>query len=81
VNPIIPIVHWKPFSHPDWYDGFRGIADTVHGRMLSRNRHHLKRYDALLCGLPAGCILDGEIVVLDGQGRPQFKPIFNSAIC
>ena len=53
MNSIIPVWRKEPFDHPDWsfelkYDGFRGVADTVRGRMLSKNCNHLKRYDGLL---------------------------------
>jgi bifunctional non-homologous end joining protein LigD len=78
--PILPVVRKDPFSDPAWsfelkYDGFRGLADTVRGRMLSKNDYHLKRYDALLDSLPPGCVFDGEIAVLDGEGRPHFNAL------
>src|SRR5215510_8443377 len=78
MNPIIPTIRRDPFDDPEWtfelkYDGFRGIADTVQGRMLSKNGHHLARYDELLSGLPTDCVFDGEIVVLDERGRPSFN--------
>jgi ATP-dependent DNA ligase len=57
------------------YDGFRGLADTINGKMLSKNRNHLRRFDALLSSLPGGCIFDGEIVVLDEAGRPRFNAL------
>src|SRR5262249_55561922 len=43
VGPIIPRLRKEPFDDPAWtfepkLDGFRGIADTIHGRTLSRNR-------------------------------------------
>jgi hypothetical protein len=44
------------------YDGFRGIADTIHGRMLSKNGNRLRRFDRLLDNLPRGCVFNGEIV-------------------
>jgi bifunctional non-homologous end joining protein LigD len=80
MDPIIPIVRKDPFDRPGWiyelkYNGFRGLADTDRGRMLSKNRNHMKRFDALLAGLPAGCVFDGEIVVLDREGRPQFNAL------
>jgi ATP-dependent DNA ligase len=50
-------------------DGFRGIADTVRRRMLSKNGSRLKRYEMLLATLPAGHVFDGEIVALDDGGR------------
>jgi ATP-dependent DNA ligase len=70
MNPIIPIVRKDSFDDPDWifelkYDGFRGIADTMQGRVLSKRGNHLKRFDVLLRELPSGCIFDGEIVALD----------------
>jgi hypothetical protein len=60
MEPIIPKWRKEPFDHPEWtfelkYDGFRGLADTVNGRMLSKNGH-LKRYDALVSGLPRRCV-------------------------
>ena len=70
-------------SHPDWlyelkYDGFRSLAyierDNV--RLVSRKGHQYKRFEALCIHLGAALlgesILDGEIVCLDGQGRPKF---------
>jgi hypothetical protein len=52
-------------------DGFRGIANTVQGRMLSKNGNRLRRFEPLLNALPAGYVFDGEIVALDGDGRPM----------
>jgi len=80
IHPIIPIIRRTAFDDPEWlfelkWDGFRGIADTINGRMLSKNRNHLKRFDALLRELPSGCIFDGEIVVLDVNGRPKFNDL------
>jgi bifunctional non-homologous end joining protein LigD len=80
MEPIILTARKEPFDNPDWtfelkFDGFRGIADTVRGRMLSENCNHMKRYNALLAGLPGGCVFNGEIVVLDRAGRPQFNAL------
>jgi hypothetical protein len=41
-------------------------SPIMHGKMLSKNRNHMK-------SLPGGCIFDGEIVALDDQGRPRFN--------
>jgi ATP-dependent DNA ligase len=40
--PIIPIRRPEPLDDPAWaaelkLDGFRGLADTINGRMLSKN--------------------------------------------
>ena len=32
----------------------------------------MHRFEALLAQLPADCVLDGEIVALDDEGRPRF---------
>src|SRR5262249_46937010 len=56
-------------------DGFRGLADTIAGRMLSKNGNRLKRFEALLDALPAGYVFDGEIVALDETGRPIFNDL------
>jgi bifunctional non-homologous end joining protein LigD len=57
------------------YDGFRGIADTIRGRMLSKNKSRLRRFERLLDRLPVGCVFDGEIVALDDRGRPAFNDL------
>src|SRR6266699_5358347 len=80
MDPIIPIVRKEPFDDPAWlfeleYDGFRGIADTIRGRMLSKNKTRLRRFERLLETLPQGCVFDGEIVVLDETGRPRFNDL------
>ena len=74
MQPIIPIRRKEPFDDPAWLfelklDGFRGLADTVRGRMLSKNLNPLKRFRHLLDALPRGFVFDGEIVALDGDGR------------
>src|SRR5215813_15669714 len=48
--PIIPAIRRKPFDDPAWLfdlklDGFRGIADTVERRMLSKNGNRLTRVE------------------------------------
>ena len=57
------------------FDGFRAIADTVNGRMLSKRGNRMHRFEALLGSLPADCVLDGEIVALDASGRPIFADL------
>jgi hypothetical protein len=70
IEPIIPVVHREPFDHPGWlfelkWGGFRGVADTVNDRMLSKNKNHFRKFDRLLRTLPPGCVFDGEIVALE----------------
>jgi bifunctional non-homologous end joining protein LigD len=77
---INPVPRPEPFDHADWlfelkFDGFRAAADTVHGRLMSRNGDRLRRYEGVLDLLPKGCVFDGELVVLDDAGRPQFNAL------
>src|SRR5215475_4352963 len=74
-----------PFSHPDWlfeikWDGFRALAYIDRGRcrLLSRNRNEFKSFPALILALPVefggqSAVLDGEIVCLGGDGKPNFR--------
>jgi bifunctional non-homologous end joining protein LigD len=74
----------QPFDHRDWvfelkYDGFRALAYVESGRarLVSRKRNTYKTFGVLCDSIAAtldvtGAILDGEIVHLDADGRPQF---------
>ena len=70
-----------PFDHPEWifelkYDGFRALAVIQNGRtqLISRNGHPFS-FD-LRVPLHAGkTVLDGEIVCVDEQGKPQFRDL------
>ena len=76
-----------PFSHPDWlfeikWDGFRSLAYIEEGqcRLLSRKRNEFKSFPALNSILPRefrgrSAVLDGEIVCLDGDGKPNFRDL------
>ena len=73
-------------SSPDWtyepkWDGFRVIATVRDGsvRLLSRNGHSFTRMfgpvsDALR-GFPASLVLDGEVVAITEEGRPDFEAL------
>jgi bifunctional non-homologous end joining protein LigD len=77
---INPIPRPEPFDHADWlfelkFDGFRAAADTVRGRLISRNGDRLRRFEEVLDQLPIGNVFDGELVVLDDAGRPLFADL------
>jgi DNA ligase D-like protein (predicted ligase) len=73
-------------SSPDWtyepkWDGFRVIATVRDGsvRLLSRNGHSFTRVfgpvsDALR-SFPASLVLDGEVVAISDDGRPDFEAL------
>jgi bifunctional non-homologous end joining protein LigD len=83
ISPILPIRRPEPFDDLNYlfelkYDGFRALADTVNGRISSKNRNRMKRYEPLLATLPEGFVFDGEIVALDEAGRPAFNDLLFS---
>jgi bifunctional non-homologous end joining protein LigD len=80
IEPIIPARRAESFDDPAWsfelkLDGFRCIADTLGGRLLSKQGNRMKRFEPLLDTLPAGYVFDGEIVALDETGRPIFNDL------
>jgi len=74
----------EPFDHPDWlfelkHDGFRALAhvDGHLCRLVSRRGHVFSKFGILETEISHGvramsCVLDGEIVCLDRDGRSNF---------
>ena len=74
----------KPFSRSGWiyelkYDGYRLLAAKISGRVFLRYRNGhdaTALYPEIVRALNAlpveDLVLDGEVVVLDGEGRPSF---------
>lgn len=77
----------KPFDSADHFfeikwDGVRAVTyvENSQHRIHGRRRRDLRgRYPELefLADLPAGTVLDGELVVLDDAGRPDFRAILS----
>src|SRR5262249_58790304 len=83
IQPIRPTWRKDPFDHPDWlfdlkYDGFRGLCYIdPKCRLISRNGNTFDRFETLARQVAAElrvseAILDGEVIVADASGRPQF---------
>ena len=84
VQPIIPTWRKEPFDDPEWlfefkYDGFRGLCYFEQGRcrFVSRNGNVMSRFEVLADQVAAvldvdEAIIDGEVIVADETGRPQF---------
>jgi bifunctional non-homologous end joining protein LigD len=77
---INPVRRAEPFDHPEWlfepkFDGFRASANTIRGRMISRNGSRMRRFEEVLALLPKDCVFDGELVVLDDAERPLFDEL------
>jgi len=85
IHPMLASVTEKPFDDPNWFfeikwDGYRAVAFIENGgvRLVSRNQNDLTpRYPELKVLADQieakSAILDGEVVVLDEQGRPSFS--------
>ena len=77
----------EPFSDPDWifeikWDGFRALlySEKNEARLVSRNGNTFKSFPGLCDGLARDlngrrCVLDGEIVCVDSDGRPHFRDL------
>ncbi|MBW3612861.1 MAG: non-homologous end-joining DNA ligase, partial [Chloroflexi bacterium] len=85
VEPMRATLADRPFSDPDWvfevkWDGYRVEAVVADGavRLWTRNRQDAARYFPELAGdadwiHARAAIVDGEVVALDEDGRPQFS--------
>ena len=85
VKPMLATLVAEPFSHPDWlfeikWDGIRALAWIKDGRLElhSRTGRSITHQYPELVKLPEHisaktAILDGEIVVLDRDGRSDFE--------
>jgi bifunctional non-homologous end joining protein LigD len=84
ITPIHLLERTAPFDDPNClfelkYDGFRAVAYVERGttKLVSRKGNTYKRFDELCAGITntlkvKDAIIDGEIVCLDGEGRPRF---------
>jgi bifunctional non-homologous end joining protein LigD len=77
----------KPFDDRDWifelkWDGYRAVAVVSKGeaRLFSRKGLLFKKYKEItdeLGKLPFDAVIDGEVVILDEKGRPDFQYLQN----
>lgn len=86
LRPMLAMPVRAPFDHPDWiyevkWDGYRALAELHHGevRVYSRNGVPFTgKYPLIVASLrKAGfdALLDGEIVVVDDAGLPDFQAL------
>ena len=58
------------------WDGFRAIVSTERKlRVRSRRGWDMTEHVGFLAALPVRAVLDGELVALDGDGRPDFPEL------
>jgi bifunctional non-homologous end joining protein LigD len=84
IQPMLATLVKEPFDHPDWvfevkWDGYRAVAEirdgdvSLHSRnLISLGKKFFPIVDSLR-KLRMEAVLDGEIVVVDDQGRPDFQ--------
>jgi len=86
IQPMLATPVKKAFNHPDWsfevkWDGYRAVAEIHEGRvsLYSRNLMPLdKKFTPIadaLRKLRFDAVLDGEIVAVDDEGRPDFQAL------
>ncbi|WP_298432002.1 non-homologous end-joining DNA ligase [Geobacter sp.] len=88
VNPMLATLVREPFDHPEWlfevkWDGYRAIAELRDGdvslysrKLLPLNRKFAPVVESLRT-LGFEAVLDGEIVVVDEGGKPDFQLLQN----
>jgi DNA ligase D-like protein (predicted ligase)/DNA ligase D-like protein (predicted 3'-phosphoesterase) len=88
LKPMLATLIREPFDHPDWlfevkWDGYRALAEIQEGKVALHSRNqtslHKKFFPIVesLQKLGFEAALDGEIVVVDDQGRPDFQMLQN----
>jgi bifunctional non-homologous end joining protein LigD len=88
VKPMLATPKAEPFDDPNWvfevkWDGYRTLAEVDKSgvRLYSRNNLPLeKRFAPIVTSLKQlghEAVLDGEAVILDAAGRPQFQLLQN----
>jgi bifunctional non-homologous end joining protein LigD len=85
-KPMLATKIAEPFNDPEWtyevkWDGFRIIAHVIKGKVTLFSRSLLdytENYSVVvnqLSKLKVDAIFDGELVVLDKEGRPSFDAL------
>jgi bifunctional non-homologous end joining protein LigD len=86
IKPMLATPVREPFDHPDWifevkWDGYRAVAEIRDGGVSLYSRNGIsfdKKYFPIAEALRKfgfDAVLDGEIVVVDDQGRPDFQAL------
>jgi bifunctional non-homologous end joining protein LigD len=84
IKPMLATLIKEPFDHPDWifemkWDGYRAVAEISNGNvsLYSRNRISFnQKFSPVADALKKfrfEAVLDGEIVVVDDRGHPDFQ--------
>lgn len=88
INPMLATLIKEAFDHPDWifevkWDGYRAVAEIRDGDVSLYSRNHIplnQKFSPITDSLRKfrfEAVLDGEIVVVDDQGHPDFQMLQN----
>jgi len=88
LKPMLATLVDEPFNDDDWvfevkWDGFRAIAEVEKNKVEVYSRNNLSfnhRFPAIVNALKEynfQAVLDGEVVVVDNEGRSKFQLIQN----
>lgn len=88
IKPMLATQAEEIFNKANWifelkWDGYRALANISNGKIdfYSRNgisyKHKFASIYQNLKAIPHDVILDGEVVVLDEEGKPQFNKLQN----
>jgi bifunctional non-homologous end joining protein LigD len=88
VRPMLATLVERPFDREGWifeikWDGYRAIADVEYGHVELYSRRHEPFNEKFapirdaLAKFRHDAVLDGEIVVLDDEGKPSFQGLQN----
>lgn len=86
VKPMLATISDEPFDDPDWiyevkWDGYRAIAEIEEKKIKFYSRNGLsftELYPEIaeeLKKIKENVVLDGEIVVLNDEGKPSFQKL------
>ena len=86
IRPMLAGAKKEPFDHPDWifemkWDGYRAVAEIRNKAVSLYSRNGIsfdKKFFPVVEALRkfgADAVLDGEIVVVDDRGRPDFQAL------
>ena len=84
IKPMLATLIEEPFDHPDWifemkWDGYRAVAECRDGDVSLYSRNGIsfnQKYPPIreaLRKFSFEAVLDGEIVVVDDRGYPDFQ--------
>lgn len=84
IKPMLAESSDEPFNDKDWlfemkYDGYRAIAEIAKGDVKFYSRNNIsyeEKFAPLVKSLkkfPDDAILDGEVCIVDTEGRPHFQ--------